>query len=103
MDASMHLGTDGGYLDHIQGRSSSSSSSHSANLFLPEQGIEYHDPGSSSRLHMGANDDTSPANTSIALEGLNGSPFSRHLGRNRACASCRDRKLKCDGVRPICE
>ncbi|KAE8271961.1 hypothetical protein A4X09_0g373 [Tilletia walkeri] len=30
------------------------------------------------------------------------SPFNKHLGRNRACAACRDRKLKCDGAKPIC-
>ncbi|KAK0547456.1 hypothetical protein OC845_004088 [Tilletia horrida] len=30
------------------------------------------------------------------------SPFGKHLGRNRACAACRDRKLKCDGAKPVC-
>jgi hypothetical protein len=29
-------------------------------------------------------------------------PFAKHLGRNRACGACRDRKLKCDGARPVC-
>ncbi|MCO5555771.1 hypothetical protein L7F22_009316 [Adiantum nelumboides] len=40
-----------------------------------------------------------PANPAILAMNT---PFTRHLGRNRACASCRERKLKCDGVRPIC-
>lgn len=40
-----------------------------------------------------------PANPAILAMNT---PFSRHLGRNRACASCRERKLKCDGLRPIC-
>ncbi|PWN37695.1 uncharacterized protein FA14DRAFT_187762 [Meira miltonrushii] len=40
-----------------------------------------------------------PANPAIIAMNT---PFSRHLGRNRACASCRERKLKCDGIRPIC-
>lgn len=43
-------------------------------------------------------------NASPASASLNAStPFSKHLGRNRACQSCRERKLKCDGARPICE
>lgn len=34
--------------------------------------------------------------------GVSSSPFSTHLGRNKACQSCRARKLKCDGQRPVC-
>ncbi|KAJ1030365.1 hypothetical protein NDA16_001274 [Ustilago loliicola] len=30
------------------------------------------------------------------------SPFGTHLGRNKACQSCRARKLKCDGQKPVC-
>lgn len=29
-------------------------------------------------------------------------PFGTHLGRNKACQSCRSRKLKCDGQKPVC-
>lgn len=28
--------------------------------------------------------------------------FSRNLGRGKACSLCRKRKLRCDGVQPVC-
>ena len=33
----------------------------------------------------------------VSVDGVN-----KHLGPNRACARCRERKLKCDGTRPVC-
>ncbi|UZJ56557.1 hypothetical protein CBS101457_005877 [Exobasidium rhododendri] len=98
MDVPMRLESNVAYLDTPQARQDGAASS---NLFLPEPGIEYHDPGSfssSSRLNTAADHPLPEENVSSQFA----SPFSRHLGRNRACASCRDRKLKCDGVRPIC-
>ena len=63
--------------------------------FLPEtHATQSEDGGSQTPGTPGT-----PANPAILAMNT---PFSRHLGRNRACASCRERKLKCDGVRPIC-
>ncbi|CEH13010.1 hypothetical protein CBOM_00957 [Ceraceosorus bombacis] len=52
--------------------------------------------GRATRPHL----DGDEANSSSAVPLV--TPFAKHLGRNRACAACRERKLKCDGVRPIC-
>lgn len=38
---------------------------------------------------------TPPSQTAVDL-------FSRNLGRGKACDLCRRRKLRCDGVRPVC-
>lgn len=79
----------------------------SSHLYLPEQGVEY-----ASRSEEEEAEATAVAAAAAVAAVSSGqqssqtladtSPFSRHLGRNRACASCRDRKLKCDGMRPIC-
>ncbi|PWN45958.1 hypothetical protein IE81DRAFT_131944 [Ceraceosorus guamensis] len=52
--------------------------------------------GHATRPHLDADE----ADSSFAVPLV--TPFAKHLGRNRACAACRERKLKCDGVRPIC-
>ncbi|PWZ02712.1 hypothetical protein BCV70DRAFT_196960 [Testicularia cyperi] len=40
--------------------------------------------------------------SSPSSPGPSASPFGTHLGRNKACQSCRARKLKCDGQKPVC-
>lgn len=39
--------------------------------------------------------DTTPLDTTTDL-------FARNLGRGKACDLCRNRKLRCDGVQPVC-
>lgn len=93
--------SDSHYGDYMQGRHVDAMED--AKLFLPEHTtIEYHHPGASSSSSTSSHIQ-SLAHNSIETATSQASPFSRHLGRNRACASCRDRKLKCDGQRPICK
>lgn len=38
----------------------------------------------------------------LSLQGMAIDPYSRNLGRGKACDACRRRKLRCDGARPSC-
>jgi len=96
-----HMHSENPYGDYMQGRHPDAMTD--TKLYLPEHTtIEYHNPAAASSSSTSSSHIQGLAhNINTSVESA--SPFSRHLGRNRACASCRDRKLKCDGHRPICE